>query len=139
MKYLGKELRTLLLLITLVFQSCGSDYKGSLQKIIDNKSIVEVDKYNTLVLIPGSGCTGCITRSEEYFLNNCHDESILFVLTYNFSLKEVALRLKEENIRKANVIIDQKNEFYLTDYEEKIYPVICDLENGRIVRIGRLN
>lgn len=137
MKYIKKNICGLLCL--LILQSCDKSYEGALRKIVEQEKIPHFDKYNAMVIIPGSGCTGCITQAENYFLQNCHDTSTLFILTYNLSLKEVSLRLKEENINKENVIIDKSNKFYLSRYQDAICPIVCTLDKGRIINIRKLN
>lgn len=56
-----------LMLIILIVSSCKKNYKDTLQSIIDNENIENVEKYEAIVIIPGSGCTGCITNAENYF------------------------------------------------------------------------
>lgn len=122
-----------LMLIILIVSSCKKNYKDTLQSIVDNENIENVEKYEAIVIIPGSGCTGCITNAENYFLQNCDNSSTLFVLTHISSLKELKLRLSQSNLDRENVIIDKANKFYAPQYEEAIYPIFCMLRKGRII------
>ncbi len=54
------------------------------------------------------------------------------------SRKELELRLGKENSLKENVYFDISNQFYLSGYEEKIYPYIMTLSNNRVTLINKL-
>ena len=123
------------LAFTSVFVGCGRDYESDLSKIIKVDLKDSLQQYDKIVLIPGSGCTGCISNAEDYFFKNVGNNNILFILTNNFSEKGLKLRLGADNLSKANVIVDEKNTFYLRNYKENIYPVLIDITNGRIVKI----
>jgi hypothetical protein len=95
-----------------------------------------IDQYDLIVLIPGSGCTGCITQAEDYFLRNVQNERIKFILTKNHSNKGLSIRLGKSNLRRNNVWIDQGDVFYLEEYEERIYPMVISIRDGRIDKIA---
>lgn len=61
-----------------------------------------------------------------------------FIFTYNFSRKNLILKLKKENLENQNVLIDDKNIFYLENYDEKIYPIVIECVDGKISKIYNL-
>ena len=79
-------------------------------------------------MIPATGCTGCITKAENYFKCNQHDTTKLFIFTNIISVKNLFLRLggRTNVVNRKNVIIDYDNVFYFPEYEEHIYPVLID-------------
>jgi cell shape-determining protein MreC len=131
------------ILITLVgllaIYGCKQDYFSAMAATIEQQFGDEVAKYENIVIIPGTGCTGCISEVEMFFMNNIQNERIKFILTKIMSHKEMALRLGQENITKENVLIDEKDVFYLWGYHDKIYPVVAFVENGKVVHVQLLS
>jgi hypothetical protein len=127
------------LFIVLVFAACKQDYYSAMANKIAQEMGKELDKYDNIVIIPGSGCSGCITQAEIFFINNIHNERIKFILTCISSRKEMTIRLGKGNIEKENVFIDEKNVFYLLNYHDKIYPVIAFVEQSKITNVQLLS
>lgn len=93
----------------------------------------KVSKFDCIIIIPGSGCTGCISQAEQYFLQNKCTESVLFVFTNYYSYKNMSLRLGgKDNLLRDNVYMDANNAFYLKEYSEHIYPYIIYIENNAV-------
>ena len=114
---------------------CKPDYFSAMADKIEQQFGNELAKYENIVIIPGAGCTGCISEAEVFFVRNIQNERIKFILTRIISHKEMALRLGKENITKENVLIDEKDTFYLWGYQDKIYPVVAFVENGKISNV----
>jgi hypothetical protein len=128
-----------LFLLTFICFSCKENYSSKISKKIEIHIKDVLDSYDYVVIIPGSGCSGCITAAEQFFIDNITNDKIKFILTNNFSRKELNLRLKEENLQRKNVLIDDDNLFYLIDFEEKIYPMIVSINNKKIIDVQILN
>jgi hypothetical protein len=95
--------------------------------------------YDYIVIIPGSGCSGCISIAEQFFLDNVSDGKMKFILTKNASKKGLILRLHEENLKRENVLVDIDNNFYLIGYEEKIYPIIASVKKKKVIQVRQLS
>jgi len=95
----------------------------------------EIDRYDMIVIIPGSGCAGCISNAERFFQNNVTNEKTKFILTHNASVKNLTLRVGKENIALPNVLIDKEDLFYLSKHAERIYPYAFYVNNGKIRRM----
>lgn len=117
--------------------SCTQSYEKKLGQALNNSSRSFKD-YEKIVLIPGAGCTGCITIAEQYYREHRNDGSILFIFTDITSVKNLRFRLEEETLDKKNIILDLDNNFFFPDYDESIYPYSISLKNGDIERIKRL-
>lgn len=130
-----------ILLLFVFFCVCckGKDYYGEISSTIALNLKDSLMPYDMIVVIPGSGCTGCISGAERFFIENVKNRRIKFILTYNYSKKNLALRLGKENIKQPNVLIDNDNIFYLKQYEEKIYPIAITLKDGRIIKVDKLD
>lgn len=123
--------------INLLLYSCQkNEYHIALTRLVEMHLADSIDQYDLIVLIPGSGCTGCITQAEDYFLRNVQNERIKFILTKNHSNKGLSIRLGKSNLRRNNVWIDQGDVFYLEEYEERIYPMVISIRDGRIDKIA---
>lgn len=94
--------------------------------------------YDEIVIIPGAGCTGCISNAERYFLKNVSNNKKLFVFTYNISQKSLFMRLGRENLIRENVIIDIDDRFYVSHHHDNIYPYIIIIDDGRIIAVKEL-
>lgn len=131
----------IILLFSLLCFCCKSNnYYKEISDVIASNLKDSLKSYDMVVLIPGSGCTGCISGAEYFFIENVKNRKIKFILTYNFSRKSLMLRLGKENINQSNVFIDNDNTFYLKQYEEKIYPVaILVNDEGQITKADKLD
>ncbi|MDR0574951.1 MAG: hypothetical protein LBG96_13160 [Tannerella sp.] len=127
--------------LMMLFPHCThiTTYNREITKKIEVLLKNDAWNYESVVIIPGSGCTGCISVAEKFFLDNVSNEKIKFILTKNASQKGLVLRLHEENLKRENVLIDVDNNFYLIGYEEKIYPVIVFIEKKKVIQIRRLS
>lgn len=128
-----------IILLSIILICCHkTNYNKQLKFEVNRFLSREVVEFNYIVLIPGSGCTGCISSAERYFIENVNNAKIKFIFTMITSRKELELRLGKENSLKENVYFDISNQFYLSGYEEKIYPYIMTLSNNRVTLINKL-
>lgn len=74
-----------------------------------------------IYVIPGSGCTGCISNIEEMALNNGENQNNYFVFTRIKSIKHFKIKF-ERIFNNTNVIIDSLNKFHFFDESKSIYP-----------------
>lgn len=117
--------------------ACGRDnYISFIEKQINNE-LDNMQSYESVVIIPSSGCTGCINSAEQFFLNNVSDTSYFYIFTNYFSKKSLRLRLGESNLMKKNVYLDSCDVFYSDKYNESIYPVKVYINNGRVNTVTR--
>lgn len=132
--------RSILIALHFVLLNCSNvSYEAQIKSKIENYLINESDSYDYVVLIPGSGCSGCITNAENYFIENVSNLRTKFIFTKILSKKELALKLGIDNLQRKNVLLDSLNYFYLSSYEERIYPYIMQLTNNKVMIINKLN
>lgn len=141
--YLQKKKSSLLLILILILTvtiSCDKNsYHNVVSKKLNSQFKDSLKKYEMVVILPGSGCTGCITNAENFFIKNVSNDKIKFILTYYSSRKSLGLKLGKENIHSSNVFIDDENFFYLESFEERIYPMVIILNNGQAVKTTNLD
>ncbi len=131
-----KNKNIVLILLPLFLCCCKEEtYHNKIASIVEMEFAHSLKDYDMIFIIPGSGCTGCITSAEEFFFENVGNKRNKFVFTNNFSRKNLFLRLKKENLEQKNVLIDDNDIFYLEDYKEKIYPIAIELNDGKILKI----
>lgn len=100
----------------------------------------ELIQYDTIIIIPSSGCSGCLTKAESFFLSHHEQNNYLFIFTGLYSEKTLSIRLGgRAHIRKKNVILDEDGLFYLSDYPEVIYPYQLRVKDGVIVKAKPLS
>ncbi len=128
-----------LLIFFLIFISCNKEtYYNSLQKKIEKHSKSDLEKYRMIVIIPSSGCTGCITQAENFFVDHYKQQDIKFIFTNLFSYKVLKIKVGVEKIRQKNVFVDSLNLFYLDKFKERIYPFKIEIKENKIIKIERL-
>jgi len=89
--------------------------------------------YKYLIIIPNSGCSGCITNAETFFIENKERTDVFFVFTRVQSRRELQLRVGEENLNRSNVYIDSNNRLYFKEFEDSVYPVIFSFQDNEII------
>lgn len=88
-----------------------------------------------IMLIPNSGCTGCISDAEYFFKEYNDKNEILFIFTHVISNKDLRIRLGKENVQQENVLIDKNDDFYFEKYQESIYPIVAVIKNKKVVAL----
>ena len=86
---------------------------------------------NNIIIIPGSGCQGCISNAENMVLKNAQgaDKEIKYLFTNIISFKLLKLRLDSLK-NDDNIIYDLQNSLKYTS----IYPCIIFLKDGKIIK-----
>jgi hypothetical protein len=107
------------LLLTIGSCKYGNNDSGLNNFLQIKNAAVNVNIY----IIPGSGCTGCISDVETLALQNKDSNNIYFVFTRINSLKIFKNRFRKIYTSK-NVVVDTLNEFNYPDKNMEIYPVI---------------
>lgn len=124
-----------------LFTSCSdrSEYGQALSEKVQILLADEISNYEYVIVIPGSGCTGCITHAESFFVNHVIDKRYLFILTGIVSAKNLEQRFGRSGIlRRDNVIVDYEGLYYLPVYEEVIYPMRFVVGKEGISKFERL-
>lgn len=135
-----KHLKYLFLLLLLFCCSHNLSYEDCLENCITKEEAnIEFKKYKRIVLIPNSGCSGCIKEAEYFYTNHTEDSSILFIFTNIAIMKDFKMNLGKDIEERKNVIVDRKNMFYFKEYQESLYPVVIHLKNGEITHISNLD
>lgn len=80
--------------------------------------------YNHVIIIPGSGCSGCITVAEDFLKNNYKNPEYLFILTNITSLKILSHKVGFNVINVKNIIIDDRNEY--SHFNLSVYPTVIN-------------
>lgn len=120
---------TFICLLLMVSQnSCKTERESGLENFGQLK---KARNGATVFVIPGSGCTGCISGIETMALNNLNNDSLYFVFTRINSVKLFKSRYKQ-NITSYNLIMDTTNAYNYPDQKFDIYPVMYKKRNGVI-------
>lgn len=77
--------------------------------------------FSDIIILPGTGCTGCITNAENFLKNNYQNNDYFFILTNITSLKLLNSKIGVNLTQNQNIYIDEENIF--SNYESAIYPV----------------
>ena len=120
-------------IVSFILLSCSNKYEDAIVRRVERFLEDNLSQYDEVVIIPGAGCTGCISNAESFFLNNVSNDRILFVFTYFISQKSLYMRLGQENLARDNVLIDTDDRFYVSHYHDNIYPYIIKVDDGHVV------
>ncbi len=120
----------------LLLVGCQSQsFEQAVKNSFDNYLDTTVVDYKYVMLIPNSGCTGCISDA-EYFFKEYNDKSeILFIFTHIISKKDLRIRVGKENLQRKNVLIDIENRFYFEQFQESIYPIVAVIKDKEVVAL----
>ncbi len=69
------------------------------------------DNYQWIVILPGTGCHGCIQDGEFFMKKNIGNNKVLFILTKISSLKILQQKLGLQIKDHSNIYIDKENIF----------------------------
>lgn len=128
------------LILGIVFNSCSNSNENQLnkdfQKVIRRLNPEEVTKgYQAYLVIPNTGCTGCISSAESILLENYKkSKKVKFILTRIESFKNLYLKLKIDINNEPNIILDKDNLFSQEPFAS-IYPQVffVDSLTGNII------
>jgi hypothetical protein len=119
---------TYLLLIVLLFGSCKSN--DNLESLKVFKQLALSKNKDNIYVIPGSGCTGCISDLETLAINNVSDSNKYFLFTKIESVKLFRNRFGIDFINHKNVILDTADLFKYPNNNSDIYPLLLSNVNG---------
>lgn len=120
---------SLFLVGALTLLSCGKEKKEEAglefnQQHFEQLISTKPDHYKNYVIIPGSGCQGCISQAEQFVIDNAlrYKEERIHIFTNMVSKKLLKLRLGPEVANLPNIIYDSLD---LLHYRS-IYPMFVE-------------
>ena len=122
-----------LLLCAFIVVSCGNSAKEKEWKVVE-QALTDLNigsNYEWVVIIPGTGCHGCIIGGEMFMKEHIQDERILFVLVNPSSLKILQQKLELDLSDYSNVVIDKEERYHLP-IDNSIYPCVIELKDGEL-------
>lgn len=101
----------------------------ALQEIVDKygKSL----DYDSLLLIPGVGCSPCISDAQSFFYSSKDNAEMLFIFTDITDLKMFKQEIDPDLWKKKNVLVDSLNSIVDSGLET-IYPSLLKVTNNHI-------
>ena len=131
----------ILILFTLVFSaSCRQDTIYSATEDSLKKIDPDYDKNDNLtyLVIPNSGCSGCITTTEAFVRDNYKSDklkNIRYIFTRISNFKQFKFQFGNDILTSKNILIDRSDAFIYQDSEHYIYPAIVYRSEGHISSI----
>ncbi|WP_339606252.1 hypothetical protein [uncultured Roseivirga sp.] len=126
------------ILVPLLFLfSCSNlDNRSNIKHI--EERISEIDETiltnRAIILIPNSGCTGCISSAEQFIVDFNDDlKDVKVIFTGINSMKTLRVRIGDK-INDRNIHLDLENEFYFSELIT-LYPVVIFTKNNLISSI----
>ncbi|RLD32591.1 MAG: hypothetical protein DRJ07_02670 [Bacteroidetes bacterium] len=131
-----------ILLLFIIHESCQNDKKDEI-KILENKLhlICKNSKNKKLyfIIIPQSGCPGCIERSLKFVRNNISNDSSYYVVLTNITDKKYFSHIVGTKVLGSkNIQFDHNNEIGILSHTS-FYPKIVLIRNGKIKSIVEAN
>ena len=125
-------MKSIFLLLIILFLTISCNPNMEMPKFIAN----DLDKYNKIIVIPFSGCSGCGTEAIEYMRNYNKYPKVLFIITDIRHLKETKIKLNQiVNLDEAsNIVLDDHNEMKKL-IEIGIYPILFEIKNQEVFKI----
>jgi hypothetical protein len=91
---------------------------------------INADSISSVVVIPGSGCGGCIDEATQYVISHNLPPHVAVVFTGVISLKSLKLIIGS-SINRDRFVIDSANLFYNPSSKGDIYPKLAYKGKGR--------
>lgn len=127
-------MRNILWVIILIMSACSSLPDGTAIRELENWLQQHDNAYSYCVIIPGAGCEGCISNSEDLVKEYSGRSDILFVFTRIETLKLLKYKLGEQVSSSHNLIYDVDNRFEeIEEGIDNIYPVVCFIKNDKVI------
>ena len=135
-----KSFKAFLLCLFVVFCACNSEtpaINNLVAKLTENAFKRQLDSVSYVVILPNTGCAGCITGVEDFAITNASKyPNILFVFTKIVSKKTLKNKLGTDFLALKNVYLDTENEWAgVIAGKNEIYPNILKYSNGKLVKI----
>lgn len=86
------------------------------------------EDYQKIIIIPGSGCTGCISEAETYFTKNYKDASRLYIFTGIGDIKILMMKFPDTVLNQPNILIDKNNDMVNNGFTSA-YPSFASLSD----------
>lgn len=125
----------------MVFSGCVSSEndKSYIQRLYAERNIEFDDDTEFCIVLPEVGCAGCISGTLYNILENKSSFSNtqkknLIVFTAVNSPKMLIRNVQVDSLSELNCILDKENK-YLLDTKNKIYPLMMTLHNGKITNV----
>lgn len=127
-----KLTKSLLLgIVVLCLAACTNDAeKNNLNAALTDLNLG--DDQRLVLVLEQSGCSTCLYKADEFFLENRDNENILYVFTGYSSMKRLKLKYDITG-NEPNIIIDHDAHFYRNSVQLD-YPSIIYLNQGKIER-----
>lgn len=114
-----------------------TEFSDGLKKLYAERDISFDKETEFCIVLPEAGCSGCISGCIYQILTNKAlfentQKKNLIVFTSINSKKMLRRNMQVDNIEEFNCVIDSLDA-YLTEGNDRIYPLFIKLENGEIV------
>ena len=121
-----------------LLSACTQSDTSDIRKLYKARDIYFDPDVENCIVLPEVGCSGCIAGGVYFILQ--HKDSFsptqkknLVIFTAINSRKVLFRDMEIKSENEMNCILDTLNQ-YLTDGDNKIYPLILKLDNGKIVQ-----
>jgi hypothetical protein len=125
--------RLIVLFFSILEIACQSlSENNQLEKYLETKG-VNRQIFDFAVIIPRAGCSGCISKAENFFLDyqkqSNNSKRIAFIFTKFESKKLLRLKFGKLLTERQNVFFDKENEISkLLSYDDQ-YPVLIKFQS----------
>ena len=131
------------------FLAFPANWLGELYRIFSTMPVKEIENYfhsinvksDTIVIIPGSGCDGCISLAQKFLVKNLErsDTNVTFILTRIDDYKIIKIRLNLfDKLNEKIIIFDKQNKLLHLGYKS-IHPLFITLQEGKIKKMDYLS
>jgi hypothetical protein len=138
--------KVIIIFVSFIVLSCNNENKpisGGIQKGNFKNFLKQhqqdFEKYKKIMIIPGSGCTSCITDAETYYTKNYLDNFTLYIFTAIGDVKILKMKFAEDQINRKNILIDKENEMADIGFTS-IYPSFAEISDSEeLVKISNFS
>jgi hypothetical protein len=131
-----KRILTALVLGISIF-SCSEDWNNRIERklaIIDSKMQSIPDSFYYLI-IPNSGCSGCISEAEMFVFKKMESVNPMKVIYTRMTSEKIVRAYVEDYSIRSRILFDSRNVFEYPDVKLEIYPLLIFMKNQKVNKL----
>lgn len=122
----------LIIIIFFILTGCSIKSKTvkEFQIKVDELELENLNQIKHILILPGEGCSGCISKAEKFVTSLPDNPPILVIFTNIFSVKILKHKTKLD-FSTSTFYLDKENIFN-KGRAYSIYPTVLDIHHGKV-------
>lgn len=126
--------------VLFLFTSCHPNdaYIHYIQENLQKELPEFTEKYDSIFIIPRSGCNSCINKADAIILPRLRNKRNLYIFTNIPSKKMLRIQFGSRQLEQENVIVDTDKLYWRQQYKESAYPTLLLVNPDKTLKFNFL-